>query len=347
MPIKASAYDTYMGQLLDPDTTRNVQHKFRSCYSSIFLSGSDSYKNTPSEKFNPYLANDTDFVYGLGPQDTAFRDVPFFAHPVVIFEKDGDQKINAIGGYDDFAVVSDLRSVVVTDRYGATKIADNNAYQTAKVRAVINHWWLKNGPIGPIRSVPVAVNIFAEVIGETIGASVKMELEDSMRLRIWAAIWYYMNHLPTSLDKLTESERLGLIKFMVINLRYSVEDIERVLDSAVNAYGQVAGSIGDNNKDTLLHWFKLIPDACESIRLESALKDLGVFIGIVSRAHIGQLNGELMAIAFEHPPTWLSLVWSAANGYSNKNSQVSKIAQRPSYRDGITQLATTMRRKLS
>ena len=345
MPITASAYDTYMGQLLEPETSLTVQNKIRSKYSSIFDENMNSsmYKNS----FDPYLAADTNLVYGISPIDWFFDDLPFFAHPVVVFEKDGEHKTNAIGGMDDFAIVTDLRSVVVKNTYGDIKIADNNLFQTAKVRAVINHWWLKNGAIGPLRSMPGAVNIFSEVIGETIGASVKMELDDSMRLRIWAAIWYYMNHLRSSLDTLEDNERLGLIKFMVTNLRYEVEIVEQVLDSAIRAYPEVLGKIGAKNKDTLLHWFKLIPDACESIRLESALKDLGVFISIVSRAHIGQLNGELMAMSFEHPPTWLSLVWGAANGYSNKNSQISKIAQRPSYRDGITQLATTLRRKLS
>ena len=344
MPIIACAYDTYMGRQLEPTTADNVRHAIKSKYSQIF--GVTKYQHS---KFNQYLSKETRNVYGIIP-DKDWTETPFFGHPVVFFEK-GQPKENTVGGYDDFAIVTDLRSVVTEDRYGETKIVDRSSFEVIKARSVTNHWWLANGTMGPLRSMPIAVAIFSEVIGETIGAAVKMELDDNIRLRIWAAIWYYMNHLDVSLPELSQNDRIGLLKFITINLRFDVDTIEQVLDAAINAYQKVLNNPAVKNsetaKDSLLHWFLLIPEACESVRLEAALKDLGVFISIVSRAHIGQMNGELMAMSFEHPPTWISLVYGAANNYSNKNSQITKITQRPIYRDGVNQLVRTLSGKIS
>lgn len=345
MPIIESPYETYMGQRLDAGHINAITKELEQYVSGGRLQVRQvAPPRNDVNYISPFLARDTDDVYGITANDWRVQEVPFFAHPIIV--KDGKStKANTLGGIDEFKVIVDLRTVTSEVR-GALRITNRSNYAYMAARAVINHWWLAYGTISPINSMPVALPIFANLIGEMVGSAVKMDGDDALRLRVWAGIWYYMSHVKAHLPELKAEEKFRIYRLIQQHLRIDADFAADVLENAVAGYEDNSLRIQEKDIGSINHWLKLAPIACDSVRLESALNDVAAFIGMIGRAHIGQLNVETMAMAFEHPPTWLALVWAAANSYTPSSSPLSKMVQRPIYRDGVSQLVRGITNKL-
>jgi hypothetical protein len=344
MPVVRDAYDTYMGRQLDQGMIASVRGMIEP-----YVNGIDLSVNKHNDDFTPWLAKDTTDVYGVNPEDWKLTDTPFFAHPIVVYDKTKTRE-NSLGGLDNFKVVADLRGVMRKDaKTGLLRIDNRSIFSMIAARAVLNHWWLAHGTVGPRRSMPVALPIFSDIVGDMIGNGIKMELDDNMRLRAWAAIWYYMAHDDRDITELKTSDKFDMYRFITTHLRsISAQVLEQVLECAISAYNDPGLKIERDTKDSIYHWFKLVPAACESVRLEAAMKDLGSFIQLLGRAYHDSMNAEMMAIAFEHPPTWLALLWSSMNDYNTyKNSDLTRTAGRPSYSDGMKQLIKIVKGKLA
>lgn len=344
MPIIRDPYQTFMGQQLDQGLIGNIRDSLTRYMASRNEDIGGNYANDTGGEISHYLSRENRDVYGIDMRDWKLTDTPFFAHPMVIQDKT-PMKENSVGGYDNFKIVADMRAVIDKDRTGKLRIINNAAYITLAARAVITQWWLAHGTIGPLRSMPVALPIFTDVIGDMLG-SIKMELDDAQRLRVWAGIWYYMAHLEKSLTDLKPDEKFNIIKTLVRDMRVTAEYVEQVLEAAISGYDDKTMKLERTEIGTVKHWFKLAPIACESVRLEGAMKDIGAFFGMIGRAYMDPLKVETMGIAFDHPPTFLALVYSAANDYTPKSSELSKTVHRPIYRDGVEQLTRGITRKL-
>lgn len=344
MPVIESAYETYMGQRLDTDQVRTIKTSLSRYIESGRLQGRPKDRSHDIGAVSPFIARDTDDVYGITPADWRLEEISFFGHPMILKDKK-DTKENSLGGLDNFKVVTDFRSVM-SDVRGTIKITNRSVYAYMAARAVINHWWLSHGTIAPISSMSVAVPIFANYVGEQVGNVVKMESDDALRLRVWAGIWYYMAHNKSHITDLKADEKFRIYRFMQQHVRVDADFTADVMESAIAHYDDNALHMPESDRGSINHWLKLTPAACSSLRLESALNDIGGFIGMLGRGYIGPLNVETMAIAFEHPPTWLALVWASANSYTTSSSALAKMVQRPVYRDGISQLVRGINNKL-
>ncbi len=344
MPIIRDPYQTYMGQQLDQGMISDVRTRLTQYMAGMNDDIGGNLANTEDAEISHYLSKENRDVYGIDSRDWKLTDAAFFAHPMVIYDKSQLHE-NSVGGFDNFKVVADMRAVVDKDRTGKFKIINHAAYAAISARAVIMQWWLAHGTIGPLRSMPVALPIFADLIGDMLGA-IKMELDDSQRLRVWAGIWYYMAHLESNLIQLKPSDKFDIIKFLSQHMKVSADYVSQVLDSAISGYEDSTLKLQREEFGTVKHWFKLAPIACESVRLEGAMKDIGAFFGMIGRAYMDPLKVETMGIAFDHPPTFLALVYSAANNFTAKASDLSKTVARPIYRDGVSQLTRGISRKL-
>lgn len=344
MPVIESPYETYMGQRLDVDQVRNINAALSRYVDSGRLQGRPKDRSHEAGPVSSFISRDTDDVYGITPIDWRLDEIPFFGHPMIVKDKK-ETRENSLGGLDNFKVITDFRSVM-SDVRGIIKITNRSVYAYMAARAVINHWWLSHGTIAPISSMSVAVPIFANFVGEQVGGTVKMEADDALRLRVWAAIWYYMAHTKSHITDLKADEKFRIYRFMQQHVRIDADFTADVMESAIAGYDDNSLRIPESDRGSINHWLKLTPVACSSVRLESALNDIGAFIGMLGRGYIGPLNVETMAIAFEHPPTWLALVWASANSYTPSSSALAKMVQRPIYRDGISQLVRGVNNKL-
>ena len=336
MPVIASAYDTYMGRNISNLSIDKIE-------SQLIKVADDAAFNYQSSEISPWPGKDTKDIFGIMPGSYMTQDIDYFAHPIVLLNK-RDSKENSLGGMDNFKVIFDLRGVVGEVR-GQRRITEWSTYAYMCARAVINHWWISHGYFAPINSMPVAMSIFANVIGEECGKTIAMSMDDALRVRTWAAIWYYMAHMQKHLPELKSDEKFRIMRYIQQHLKIDHSFTETVLEAAISGYADTM-DIKAEDIGSIYHWFKLAPQACDSVRLEGAFKDIGSFIGMIGRAYIGPLNVETMSIAFEHPPTWLALVWAAANSYGVNNSALTKMTQRPIYRDGVTQLVRGINTKL-
>jgi hypothetical protein len=241
-----------MGQQLDQGLIGNIRDSLTRYMASRNEDIGGNYANDTGGEISHYLSRENRDVYGIDMRDKLI-DTPFFAHPMVIQDKT-PMKENSVGGYDNFKIVADMRAVIDKDRTGKLKIINNAAYITLAARAVITQWWLAHGTIGPLRSMPVALPIFTDVIGDMLG-SIKMELDDAQRLRVWAGIWYYMAHLEKSLTDLKPDEKFNIIKTLEELMAEELVPFQSAIDGGVNfvMVGHISAPnvTGDNAPATL------------------------------------------------------------------------------------------------
>lgn len=253
---------------------------------------------TPDEK-NPNV------LVLRGSRDSALDAVPAFAHPLFI-------ELNRQAN-----IVVDVRGFVKFDTNQYDYVVRNALeYGLAIQRANLNHLWLNDAPSLLRNASPLPMAVFASWISEAIGKRFALDPREQFMLAILAAVFY--NSLFSDATDLEESDKLRLVNAISRALRASAQDVLTIVDQ-----------------------FPVVPNAaafCQyaeaasgSIRLKEF--SVGLLFAIMGGTWFGTNAKEMVAVALEHPPTWMAILAHALIERSYKNSPITKITERSGYRD--------------
>lgn len=241
------------------------------------------------------------FVDGAGSSNEI---VPGFNHPLVV-------ELNK-----ELITVSDVRSVGKLDPMTGHFIARmGDEYKAIKLRTYLQAGWIAHGPssLSTIGGLPM--NLYANWISENIGKRFALDPQDQLTCTIFAAI-FYMNLFSDS-EEFTRGEIAGMAGNIsrITNIK-NTEVLDRIQHRAV---------------------IRNIDEYCEVCREYSnstRLRDLNsaTLIGVIGGTWWGPNNRELVAVALEHPPTWLTIIYEAITQRSFKNSALAKMLERSTYR---------------
>lgn len=234
--------------------------------------------------------------------------VPAFAHPLYIAaDKDGEQ---------DYLFV-DMRQFGKWAQDQMTFVVRNQIeYQLALHRAKLNAIWIKESPT-LLRDVsPLPMSAFASWISEAVAKRYALDPREQFNLLILAALFYSSQFRDGA--ALEEQDKLRLVGSIAKSLKASAQDVLAIVDqievmSSINDFCQYAGRVTG------------------SIRLHEL--NTGVLISIVGSSWFGTNAKEMVAVALEHPPTWLAILMAAISERSYKNSPIAKLLERGTYRD--------------
>jgi hypothetical protein len=235
------------------------------------------------------------------------NNVPAFAHPLLV-----DIDNNKL-------LFIDARSYGKIDiNSNSFKVRNETEYNLLVTRAKLNEVWIKDNPLW-LRDISyIPMSIFSSWVSESIGRRFALDPREQFNLAILAAIFY--NSLFTDEAEITEHEKLRLINSISRSIHASATDVMEIVDKI---------SIINNVFEYCSH--------AEEISGSIRLKELnpGILYSILGNTWFGTNAKEMVAVALEHPPTWIAILISAFTERSFKNSQISKLTERTNYkRDG-------------
>jgi len=243
------------------------------------------------------------YVQGGTPAADA---IPAFAHPM-LFKGQGGQDLIGV----------DLRAVGRWDPH-QNQFVVRNAIEYALLtrRAQLTEVWLgvSGTTLKSLSNLPVT--IFSSWLSESIARRFALDAREQLDLAILAAVFY--NSQFTDEKILTDDEKNRTAGQIARITRASAEDVFKVMDH-VSVVQDLKG------------FCAMAMDVTGSVRL----KDLnaGLVYEILGGTWWGLNAREVIAVAVEHPPTWISVLLAAYNERTFKNSGITKITERPSNKD--------------
>lgn len=242
--------------------------------------------------------------------------VPAFAHPVVIHDKDG--------GEDKPICIIDVRAFGKYDLHQAKyMVRSSSEYAFAQLRARINQMWVSELPKLLFNVSPLAMKMYASWIAENVARRFDLNPKEQVQLQILAAYFYYSLHEEQ--HPITQAEKHRHTAAVIKGTGITAS----LVDEVVSRFDHPIASITE--------FCQMAAEVCDTVRL----KDLtpGLLIAQLSGTWFGAGGNakEMLAVALEHPPTWLAILATAAQDRSYKNSYITKLLERQDRRDkGMT-----------
>lgn len=257
-----------------------------------------------------------------------YRDaIPAFTHPMLI--EPYKQKHDTHNGPGNVLAVDVRRFGKWSQIKNGWNTMNATEYQMAMLRMRLNSVWLKEDP-GYLRNFSsLPIKVFSSWISESIGRRFGLEPVEQMKLSILSAIFYASN-FSNDADP-SESDRVRMSGAISRDLGVIQTDVLDILDK----YPHIAG-VDD--------FCKFASDVVSTVRLKELNK--GLLYACVGGTFFGVNMAEILAVALEHPPTWLAVLYMAGTDRSYRNTQLSKIFERHGARGADQQFVHSLSKLL-
>ena len=290
MSIYKTAYDTTVGSGFNST-------KLRTALEEIAIKECITIKMIESTKGSFYVGI-------LTGGNSVQSQAPAFPHPYLIGGKENESTL-----------FSDFRAVVGSKKSGQwdnISVSNNTEFRFIKLRTVLNTLWLALNPILLRDISPVVGGVYASWISEGISRRFGLDMKEQQQVAIIAAAFYANLFREESVvDRDEDKAKLEAFAIKCTRSPYA-------LVSETIAQIEVLGSIKD------------LCSTIQTILDNPRLQDLnaGILITMINGAWYGNNNKEVLGVALEHPPTWITIVYYSLleRGYSN--SGISRISER-------------------
>lgn len=244
-------------------------------------------------------------IYEVQGGSSVVDNIPAFAHPVVI------------GSGDEAKVVVDMRHFGKFDQHQRVFHVRNSVdYKLTQHRAKLNFVWASAAPTILRDISPMAMAVFATWISEAVARRFALDPQEQLNLSVLTAIWYNSQFLTE--DEFTDREKMALANMLQKTMRVSPEVTMTMLDTVPVV-------------KNIQQFCDLAREVTQSVRLEEL--NTGLMFAILGSSFARTDWRELVAVALEHPPTWVALVMLAVSERTYKHTVVTKITERASFRN--------------
>jgi len=259
----------------------------------------DSSINAILKASNYFNNNDSSIVIIDGKEDIPV-DIPTFNHPLTI-----------VNGKDN-KIYIDVRPFVNVNRVtGVEKNTSPAEYAMLYNRAVLE-CSLRENPnlLSNVLGVYPA-GIFGSWISENISKRYGLQMEDQYKLQIYAVFYYYslFEHQDDAPD---EQDYLKICKKVSECTGINVNTIFTILDNK---------PFVNNIEDFCSH----LEDVTNNIRLKGF--NATVLYPLLKATWYGHNANEVVAVAMEHIPTFIAMLYAAINERSFKRSAFAKMTE--------------------
>lgn len=225
--------------------------------------------------------------------------VPQFEHPILLEDKGSK------------TIVIDVRQFGKIDRLnGQYSVRNQMDYDTILLRGKLDYIW-NTEQASLLREVsPLPAAVFASWLSETISRKYYLDPEEQLRLTVLAG--YYYQCLFTNESEFDERERNRTAAAVARTVNINAEMVFDVIGEMpvlqnIDAFCEQAAKVTG------------------SVRLDEM--NAGLLISAVGGTWFGHNRIENVAVALEHPPTWLALLAACYQSRTYKNTQIAKIAE--------------------
>ncbi|WP_233875021.1 hypothetical protein [Paraburkholderia adhaesiva] len=236
--------------------------------------------------------------------------VPEFAHPWLIEHDHGR------------TIVFDARPFGAFDRIsGEFVIRNETEYGLQRRRAQLNDIWVNDDP-ALLRDVsPVAMSLFAGWISENVARRFALDPREQLDLAILSAIHYLSLFSDDGSPGAHPDahQRTRMVMQVSRALRCPGEEVMTLLEKHQHEISGIPGLCAS------------AAEATGSVRLREL--NPGILISIIKGTWFGINAAEMLAVALEHPPTWLALLAAAHIERTWRNSGLARMVERQAHKE--------------
>lgn len=229
---------------------------------------------------------------------------PPFSHPIHLID-------NTTGVARDLGMAIDARALVKPGVGGRVdvRVRDRTNYDLLAVRADLTYKWITGDKKLISRVTPKMMNIYSYWLSGNIARRFALDPGDIAKLQIICAVYWQSLFIASNQwdERFIDECMVQLTQVMrtrVDFLRSVIQDIQPMTD------------------------IKSLTDTIKTVTDSVRLKDLtpGVLISIIASTWMGNNKAEILAVAVEHPPTFLSLIYAAINEALYRRVGLAKVA---------------------
>jgi hypothetical protein len=288
MTIRKTSYDTTLGSAI---ITKPVEQAIKEAFIKDLIWHTHLDLIT-SLKIRPV------FITGRNVSES---NIPYFVHPILVSDRNKAEYLCA-----------DIRPYVREDSDDLNEVQVRNQaeFTLMRQRMVLNLAWLNNESSQLRNTLSFAEDVFAAWISEAIAKRYALDPADQMTLTILAHYYYQSLFYPE--DKIEEETLQKIVVHTMKATKVGNKEIFAIFDQI-----QRMRSIDDFCLE--------VKRILNNVRLEEL--NTGMLITMLGNTWYSQNNREVIAVALEHPPTWIAVVLSATNERGFKNSRIGKLSE--------------------
>lgn len=284
-----TSYDTTIGS---SENLKEISSKIREAFiRDVIYEKNYNYDISPNYKLC--------FIDG---SDTSEEEIPQIIHPVL-------EEFTNNGKTYKF-ICTDMRLFVNPTQFeetGLPHIKNYGEFNLHLDRAFFQLLWLDGYQDSLANDLDFAATVFSYWITDLISNRFALGGRDQLMLNALAFIYYNMlfidgQVLPDNLKEVCYVKLTG-------NMRIPREIIEFVLSKDL-----ILGNITE--------FCSTVQNVLENVRLKDF--SMGMLVTLIGNSWFGVNANKILAIALEHPPTWLAVMGSAINYKGYKNTTIAK-----------------------
>jgi hypothetical protein len=240
-------------------------------------------------------------------------EVPPFSHPMVFQSDDDDLPSSEYRG-----VIFDARGVAKFDERNET-LNTTAEYEYAKLRSkIIYHAWMEHTQ-DDLRVIgEFGGEVFALLMAENVGRRMNLSEEQQRLLQIASAFYYLRLYedidFSAQTEALTDEEVLLDYARRVSRMtRNSVKDVMDLIRDQIAPYD-------------LPSFIQFVQSSIEGVRLEKLT--VGTLFTMLGGIWFNSNATEHVAVALEHPPTFMAMLYMAINHRGYQKTILAKVAER-------------------
>ena len=232
--------------------------------------------------------------------------VPFFKYPIFItssFANDRTEHLEELTiDIREFGKFNSQQSMFI--------VRNGPEYTWALKRGILNYLWV-NGQINALRDIsPICISVYIALISECIARRFALDPAEQMIVAVLSGFFY---------------------QCLFTNNRMDEDDINRTIGSIARATKIPAQKIftileGIDMITDIEHLCTIIKEKIDNVALENL--NAGTLFGVCCGNWFGYNARENLAVALEHPPTWVMIVAASLESATYKRSTLSKISAR-------------------
>lgn len=233
-------------------------------------------------------------------------NIPIFTHPISINYKNKRYLVTDIRHFIRKGTpFSDIES----------GIRNRTEFNFVKGRAVLNMLWLAGYANQMRMGLSFAGTVYAAWISEAISRTYALDFKDQTTIAVIASFFYQTLFKDTKEWTEDELERLVIhtIKATKTDETFVMPIFKKIIEQ--------------NPKfSTLEDFCKAVVNNVENVRLTNF--GLGMLLTLIKSSWYGTNSKDILSVSLEHPPTFISIIYTTLNERTYKNSILYKIAER-------------------
>ena len=234
--------------------------------------------------------------------------LPFFSHPMLIDFRDSRIQNNRV------FMVGDARAFLYSEKVNSNTgviIRNSVDFNFVKLRTQLSAIWY-SGQYADFKYLsPTLMAMYSSWISENLTRRFALEAEDQLKIAIISAFFYAA--LFEEEVNLTEQAKQKLTGYIASFTHTNANYVFGIADQ-IKAFTGIE-SLCDAIKEIL-----------ENPRLEDL--NVGSFISVISSSWAGSNKLEIAAVAVEHIPTWICLVYSSFIDKTYAKTPLGRITER-------------------